>query len=99
MKKLFTFILILFATSAAKAQDIKMTIYPNPATDSIVITTDSKDTLKVSLFDVYGRELVFHKMTFSQEIIKTDTLKRGMYFVRVYREADEQTDTKHLILR
>ena len=99
MKKLFTFILILFATSAAKAQDIKMTIYPNPATDSIVITTDFQDTLKVGIYNIMGKLLMSDQMTGGRHVFKTDTLQTGVYFVRVYNEADDKSETNKVIIK
>lgn len=99
MKKLFTFILILFVLSAAKAQDIKMTIYPNPATDSIVVTTDSKDTLKVGVHTIYGKLLMSDQMTGGRHIFKTDTLQKGVYIVRIYNDADDKPTTNKVVIK
>lgn len=100
MKKLFTFILMLFALSAAKAQDINMTIKPNPATDSIVITTDFQDTLKVSIYDIMGKLMMSGQMTGGRHSIKTDTLQeRGLYWVKLYNEADDKSTTNTVIIK
>lgn len=99
MKKLFTFILILFTLSAAKAQEIKMTIKTNPATDSIVFTTDFQDTLKVEVFDIMGKLRMSDQMTGGRHIIKTDTLQMGIYWVKVCNEADNKTATKPVIIK
>lgn len=99
MKKLFTIILMLFVLSAAKAQDINMTIKPNPATDSIVITTDFQDTLEVVIFDMMGKLLMSDQMTGGRHVFKTDTLQTGVYFVRVYNEADDKSATNKVIIK
>lgn len=100
MKKLFTIILMLFVLSAAKAQDINMTIKPNPATDSIVITTDFQDTLKVGIYNIMGKLMMSDQMTGGRHIIKTDKLqKRSVYFVKVYNEADDKSTTNKVVIR
>ena len=91
---------MLFALSAAKAQDINMTIKPNPATDSIVITTDFQDTLKVSIYDIMGKLMMSGQMTGGRHSIKTDTLQeRGLYWVKLYNEADDKSTTNTVIIK
>lgn len=99
MKKLFTIILMFFILSAAKAQDINMTIYPNPATDSIVVTTDFQDTLKVSIYNIIGKLMMSDQMTGGWHIIKTDTLQMGVYTVKVYNEAEEKSASNKVIIK
>jgi hypothetical protein len=99
MKKLFTFILILFALSAAKAQDINITIKPISATDSIVITTDCQDTLKVGIYNIMGKLMMSDQMTGGRHVFKTDTLQMGVYFVKVCNEADDKSTTNKVIIR
>lgn len=99
MKKLFTIILMLFVLSAAKAQDINMTIKPNPATDSIVVTTDCQDTLKVGIYNIAGKLVMSDQMTGGRHVFKTDTLQMGVYFVKVCNEADDKSASNKVIIK
>ena len=56
-------------------------IYPNPASDFVVIDADTKKAFSVRIYDVHG-ELVYSTYTASQKISVKD-LKDGVYFVQL----------------
>ncbi len=66
--------------------NLKITVYPNPASDFIAIQTDLvENNLKIELTNELGqlvkRSEIFQGSTLS--IIETDTLYNGIYFVKI----------------
>lgn len=93
MKKLFTIIIFLVASEAiAQTQEHLMdsvitgiedelnksiTIYPNPASESVTIDGDFDEAV---LMDIYGNAVATGKQ------IPVDTLQSGLYVIRVRKD-------------
>ena len=65
-----------------------MRIYPNPATNHIIILSDSK-IRSATIYDIMGKE-VMHSENFQNEtLLLPDNLKTGMYIIRVQTDNGE----------
>ena len=71
-----------------------MEVYPNPATESVVISWNKKkvQNATVQLYDVYGRKVRIDGVVNENElIIKRADLPNGIYFVRLIGEEGSYT--------
>ncbi len=60
-------------------------VYPNPATDFLILRVDEYESMKLSyqLFDINGRLLEFSKITGSESTIMMNRFSAGTYFLKV----------------
>jgi photosystem II stability/assembly factor-like uncharacterized protein len=59
-------------------------IYPNPANNILTIENDEPDANYIlSIYDIYGHEVIFHKMGKNTSHILINDLKKGLYFVKI----------------
>jgi len=62
----------------------KVTVYPNPAIDKIIITIPIyKDQLYLKLFDLSGRIILTKKIESAEEVISLQQINVGMYFLEI----------------
>jgi photosystem II stability/assembly factor-like uncharacterized protein len=71
-------------TSAEDVVERTLTIYPNPASQSIIITSDSQPVLSYELLDINGRRLVSTASPDSSPI-DVSALPPGVYLIIVQR--------------
>jgi hypothetical protein len=58
-------------------------LYPNPVIDQISLRTNIPGTLPVAIFNMSG-QLVLTSTVSDKEVIQVNTLKTGIYFVKIY---------------
>jgi M6 family metalloprotease-like protein len=80
----------------------RITIYPNPASDEVVVTANGiNEQLDIQVFDMHGRLIASTFMDAgkvqSGETLRLDHLNKGMYFVQITGET--VFETKKLIIR
>ena len=69
---------------AEQAENINLSVYPNPSTDYLYLTTsDEISNLSYQLFDMNGRLLQSEKIVGNQTIIDMQDLVSATYFVKV----------------
>lgn len=82
-------------TNDLENNDLKVNIFPNPATDLIAIQTDglTKEDLTVNLYDVAGKLLQSKKLIKGSTIVyfDTQTLYSGIYFITLSNEKIKMT--------
>lgn len=68
-----------------------MSIYPNPAIESVSIKVENQDIseLKYSFMDVNGSLIFEERITNSQTTIQFKELSAGVYFLKVSGENDK----------
>jgi hypothetical protein len=74
----------------------KVTVYPNPTSDVIIIKNIS-ERAKIELVDAVGNKLKEITATNSQVIMDVDGLSDGNYFIRIV--TDQTIETKPVIIR
>lgn len=74
--------------SPVNKADIKVTIYPNPATTLVNIESDN--SFEYTLFDLTGRPLRQAKADGNKATIITDNLAQGMYYLRINQNGKTQ---------
>ncbi len=76
-----------------KSKEIdKFEIYPNPSAGNIFIKTTSKliENYQVDLFNPLGELLISYKMLNGNAELKTESLTRGMYLLRIYNKNESK---------
>lgn len=69
---------------AEQAENINLSVYPNPSTDYLYLTTsDEISGLSYQLFDMNGRLMKSEKIIGNQTIIDMQDLVSATYFVKV----------------
>ena len=69
---------------AEQAENISLSVYPNPSTDYLYLTSsDENSDLSYQLFDMNGRLLKSEKITENQTNIDMQGLVSATYFVKV----------------
>lgn len=63
-------------------EELQVSVYPNPFIDHIYVNSTSE--IEYVLYDLFGREI--KTGTLKSEIINTDKLSSGIYFLKVFSE-------------
>ena len=84
--------------STASLENEQITMYPNPATDIISLRFDDLSKLKVTIYDVIGREILSKLLEKSNKNIDISSLGSGTYIVQITNENNEKI-TKKLIIK
>lgn len=74
-----------------------ITIYPNPATDRIIIELNKNFILQnteIQLFDIYGKEISSQKAIEQQVVFDLSNYANGMYMLRVVENGEIVSSTK-----
>ena len=62
--------------------DIKTSVFPNPTTTVLNISTNSKEQLEITLYDLSSRKILQQTFT-NTTTLNTEQLAKGMYFYEV----------------
>ena len=73
---------------------IEVSMYPNPASETLTIEAPNQDVFKVSIFDMAGKKLFQTEQTSALMTIDVSSFSRGVYFVTL-----NDTLTKKLIIQ
>jgi serine protease AprX len=84
-----------YSNSTASIEDnllMNLKIIPNPVKNSFNIQNleNSSTTYSLQIFNVLGKK-VFEKQTVSSENIDIATLKKGIYFLKIFNDASSRT--------
>lgn len=91
-----TFFMNLKSATGIATNDLAANIYPNPASDVIVVKAN-QNLKEVQLFDLTGKLLLQETVLGSDHIIlNISTLSNGIYFVKVVDE-NQQVSTQKII--
>ncbi len=63
-------------------------VYPNPSTGNIFITSKLHEIYQADLFNPLGELVLSYKMPNGNTELKTESLPRGMYLLRIYNESE-----------
>lgn len=76
-------------------------IYPNPATEQIMVETrfDSYRDVQVSIFNLEGKKIFFLPITQQKIQVDVTSLSRGIYFYEIKRENETMTRGKFSVVR
>ena len=85
------------AASVSDSQSFSVVVFPNPTTDVATVKWDSIDVSHIAVINTNG-QLVQSSDSFAQKSFKTNTLKRGVYFINITDNNNNQT-THKLIVR
>jgi hypothetical protein len=66
-----------------QANDADVQFFPNPTRDQLMIRTESKDKMTVSIFNPDGQLLIRKENIFSRSFIDVSALSAGTYFAKV----------------
>jgi hypothetical protein len=67
-----------------KTQDTHLIVYPDPATENVVIKVDgSFNQGKISIVDEHGKEIITRKMEATETLVPVFYLSPGIYFVKM----------------
>jgi predicted outer membrane repeat protein len=76
--------------------DLGIRVYPNPATDFIVID-NARNIDRISLVDFSGKSILLSEINNKQEKINLTHLKSGFYLIRFYKKDKELGNYKLLV--
>ena len=68
-----------------QAEQAEVAVYPNPASDRVVVKLDGTEADEICLFDIYGKQVKRKAATEGTQTIGLQGLAKGMYFVQVRR--------------
>ena len=86
---------VLSATSSLEKAQVIM--YPNPATDVVSIQFDDLYKLKVTIYDVIGREVFSKLLKKSNKNIDISSLGSGTYIVQITNKNNEKIIKKLIV--
>jgi hypothetical protein len=82
-------------TPLINAGDTLVRVFPNPASDYLLINYEN--TFVVSVFDVYGREMIRLKDVSNEVKLSLSDCDPGFYFVRI--DSDNHIEIKKVLIR
>jgi len=85
----------IVSTLSLEETSISFSIYPNPATDKLIIDAGTIVKATVKLLDLSGRVVLSIKMNQSLQTIDLSTLSNGVYMIKV--EYGDQSITKKIV--
>lgn len=77
----------IWPASISGADDSKVSLYPNPATDRVVVT--AKAGAEITVFDMMGRVVITKKIDSDVADLNISALAKGVYYVKV-SDSDSQ---------
>ena len=75
--------------------DKKMTIYPNPVSETLFVTTDLSTELLISIFDITGQLIYTQSGT---DAIDVSNIPAGLYFIKVSTPTDQMNIVEKIVL-
>lgn len=77
--------------SGIEETDIKLSVYPNPTTDNVVLTVENANTQNMTymIYDLLGKVIENKKLNGSQTSISMVTLANDIYFIKVMNQDKE----------
>ncbi len=67
--------------------DVLLQIFPNPSTQSLTISTEVNQTVKLEIFDITGK-LIKYKKICTNQIIDISSLSNGIYIIKIADETN-----------
>ena len=89
----FAYIPVGIGTQAEQADVV---LYPNPASDRVVVKLDGTEADEICVLDIYGKQVRRIAATEGTQTIGLQGLAKGMYFVQV-RKAGAAVATRKLV--
>jgi subtilisin family serine protease len=68
-----------------------ISIYPNPTTGELQVTSDKLPVTNIEIYDVYGRKCHASRVTCHENKIDISSLSAGIYFIKIHTETDIHT--------
>ena len=73
--------------AVGEVEALEMSVYPNPATDLIMVNVETQDFVSLQIYDVMGRNV----LTTTETAIDLRSMEAGVYFVTVRSENASKT--------
>ncbi len=86
---------IMLSTSEVLTETNKFNVYPNPAKESITISTVDNGKYTFTIFNSLGQNI----MTTSQKTIDTGKLTSGVYYINIYDDNGTLAGNKKFIIK
>lgn len=99
LKDTLTFIMKVNSTSGisdVKNKDV-FNISPNPINGKMIINRSVEGVFTYSVFDIAGREILMGTGDGKVEIVSTDNIPNGIYFITLYQEHKIYTSKKIIV--
>jgi len=85
------------ATSVIKPHtNSEITVYPNPATDKLLISTNGKEINKIEMLDLAGKVIIINCGAAQTKAVDLSGYAKGLYIVKIYT-AEKIHTTKVII--
>lgn len=79
----FTYIYDLNASSTNDMDKNGLRVYPNPAKDYFILTSEQRNIESYTLIDLSGRTVLSSTYNTNGQMISTETIENGIYFLKV----------------
>jgi len=78
---------------------VNITVYPNPANETVRIASSVNENLTVIITDITGRELTKRNIINNTELVDLTKFNSGCYFVTVLNQNNEKIKVSKLIVK
>jgi len=78
-------------------KEIVIKVYPNPATDYVVVSTENKFVGKFKLNNIFGKVLLEGELNSAGKNIDLLKYRTGIYIISIYDEMDQKVSTRKII--
>lgn len=80
-----------------QAIDIDLKVFPNPATDYVVVSTDHKFNGRYKLNNIFGKVLLEGKLDNEGQKIELLKFRTGIYIISIYDESGQKLGARKII--
>jgi uncharacterized repeat protein (TIGR01451 family) len=74
-----------------KAGNISAKVYPNPANNELIVTTEGNNNFTATVYDVVGRSVAVSMTNHGKAVINTSSLANGMYILSIKAGGKDMT--------
>ncbi len=74
---------VLIGTGINEIENMKMTLFPNPANQQLLIQVSGESDKVLCMFDVYGRKVFEKSMSSNQYVLNTEQFAGGTYILQI----------------
>lgn len=80
-----------------QSEEINIKVFPNPATDYVIVSTDSKFKGNFKLNNIFGKILLEGELNKETKNIDLIEYRTGIYIISIYDDTGQKVGTRKII--
>lgn len=90
---------IVAPTDIFETNTFQFSLFPNPASNSLIIKTSNTEKKYLNIYDVSGRQVLNHEFSTIEANMDIENISSGIYFVEIIYEKGASTKQKLVVYK